>query len=104
MLFGSVIPRGGVSIELEARDCGPVVCEAVIRLQLRPCASHVYPTMTTEFTPKDELSSPEEFEATLGRVIRSALESDIDPVGTWEYRPETGSDMEVMIVELADGG
>lgn len=60
--------------------------------------------MPTEFTPGDELSSTEESETTLGRVIRSALESDVDPVGTREYHPETGSDMEGMIAEPADGG
>lgn len=64
--------------------------------------SHVSHTMTTEFTPDDELSSTEEFEAALGRVILAALENDIDPLGTWEYRANKGSDMEVMVVELAD--
>jgi hypothetical protein len=59
--------------------------------------------MTSDFTPDDEIASTKEFEAALGRVILAALENDIDPRGTWEYRTDgMGSDMEVMVVELAD--
>ncbi|WP_248897627.1 hypothetical protein [Haloplanus halobius] len=59
--------------------------------------------MTTDFTSDDEMSSTEDFETALGRVILAALESGIDPRGTWEYRTDgTNSDMEVMVVELAD--
>ena len=59
--------------------------------------------MTTDPTSDDEISSTKEFEAALGRVILAALENDVDPRGTWEYRTDgTGSDMEVMVVELAD--
>ncbi|SFR30782.1 MULTISPECIES: hypothetical protein [Halorubrum] len=59
--------------------------------------------MTTDFTSDDEMSSPEEFEAALGQVILTALENGIDPRGTWEYRTNgTDSDVEVMVVELAD--
>lgn len=59
--------------------------------------------MTIDYTPDDEMSSTEDFENALSRMILSALENDIDPRGTWEYRTEgTGSDMEIMIVELAD--
>jgi hypothetical protein len=59
--------------------------------------------MTTDPTSDDEIASTKEFEAALGRVILAALENDVDPRGTWEYRTDgTGSDMEVMVVELAD--
>ncbi|WP_435074310.1 hypothetical protein [Halorubrum sp. HHNYT27] len=59
--------------------------------------------MTTDDTSDDEISSTEEFEVALGRVLHDALESGVDPRGTWEYRTGgTGSDMEVMVVELAD--
>ena len=57
----------------------------------------------TDATADDEIASAKEFEAALGRVILAALESDVDPRGTWEYRTDgTGSDMEIMVVELAD--
>lgn len=60
-------------------------------------------SMTTDNTSDDEISSRTEFEAALGRVISAALENDVDPRGTWEYRTDgTGSDMEVMVIELAD--
>jgi hypothetical protein len=59
--------------------------------------------MTTDGTPGDEVSSTAEFEVALGRVIRTALENDVDPRGTWEYRNNgTDADVEVMVVELAD--
>lgn len=59
--------------------------------------------MTTEFTPADEPSNTAAFEAALGRVVLAALENDVDPRGTWEYRTDgAGSDVEVMIVELAN--
>ena len=58
--------------------------------------------MTTDFTD-DKISSTADFEAAINRVILTALENDIDPRGTWEYRTkERDSDMEVMVVELAD--
>ncbi|WP_434521475.1 hypothetical protein [Halorubrum sp. AS12] len=59
--------------------------------------------MTADFTSDDEISSTEEFETALGRVILAALENGVDPRGTWEYRANgTNSDVEVMVVELAD--
>lgn len=59
--------------------------------------------MTTDDTSDDEISSTEEFEVALGRVLRDALENGVDPRGTWEYRSDDpGSDVEVMVVELAD--
>lgn len=58
--------------------------------------------MTTDFTADDEMTSTEDFEAALGRVIRAALQADVDPRGTWEYRTdEPTSDVEVMVVELS---
>lgn len=59
--------------------------------------------MTSDFTPNDDMSSIEDFEAALSRVILTALQNDIDPRGTWEYRAEeTATDMEIMVIELAD--
>lgn len=59
--------------------------------------------MTTDFTSDDEMSSTEDFEAALSRVIFAALENDVDPRGTLEYRTDgLTSDMEIMVVELAD--
>lgn len=59
--------------------------------------------MTSDPTFDDEISTAKEFEAALGRVILAALENDVDPRGAWELRNgEAGSDVEVMIVELAD--
>ncbi|MEZ3172680.1 hypothetical protein ABNG03_19025 [Halorubrum sp. RMP-47] len=59
--------------------------------------------MTTDRTSDDEITSKTEFEAALGRMICAALENDVDPRGTWEYRTDgAGSDMEVMVIELAD--
>ncbi|NHX35147.1 MULTISPECIES: hypothetical protein [Halolamina] len=59
--------------------------------------------MTIDFTSDGEMSSTEDFEEALSRVLLSALENDIDPRGTWEYRTDgTASDMEIMVVELAD--
>ena len=59
--------------------------------------------MTSDPTFDDEISTAKEFEAALGRVILAALENDVDPRGAWEPRNgEAGSDVEVMIVELAD--
>lgn len=59
--------------------------------------------MTTDFTPDDEISSTEDFEAALGRLLLVALQNGIDPRGSWEYRTDgSGSDVEVMVVELAE--
>lgn len=59
--------------------------------------------MTTDFTPDDEMSSTEDFEAALGGVILAAIRNDVDPRGTWEYRTDGPiSDVEVMVVELAE--
>ncbi|MFB6173034.1 MAG: hypothetical protein ABEI39_00170 [Halobacteriales archaeon] len=50
----------------------------------------------------DAVTTVEKFEATLGQLLVSALENDIDPRGTWEYRHDgVGSDLEVLVVELA---
>lgn len=58
--------------------------------------------MISDFSP-DDVSSPEEFEAALGQVLRAAMESDVDPRGSWVYRDDgTGANVEVQIVELAD--
>lgn len=58
--------------------------------------------MTTDSTSDDEISSADDFEAALGQVILAALQNDIDPRGTWEYRTDEGApDVEVMVVELA---
>lgn len=59
--------------------------------------------MTDDFSSDDEMSSTEEFETALGRVILTALDSDIDPWGTWEYCTDgANSDAEIMVVRLAE--
>ncbi|WP_336326531.1 hypothetical protein [Halovenus sp. HT40] len=59
--------------------------------------------MTADFNSDDEMSSTADFEAALGQVILTALQNDIDPWGTWEYRTdEANSDTEVMVIELAE--
>lgn len=58
--------------------------------------------MTADYTSDDDISSTEDFEAALGRLLLVALRNDIDPRGTWEYRTDgSTSDVEVMVVELA---
>lgn len=59
--------------------------------------------MTADFTADDDISSTDDFEAALGRLLLAALQNDIDPRGSWEYRTEgPASDVEVMVVELAE--
>lgn len=59
--------------------------------------------MTDNFSSDDEMSSTEEFETALGQVIHTALDNEIDPWGTWEYRTDgANSDTEVMVVRLAE--
>jgi hypothetical protein len=59
--------------------------------------------MTTDPTADDDVSSSEEFEAALGRLLLAAFESGVDPRGTWEYRSDgPDADVEVMVVELAE--
>lgn len=102
MCFGGIIPSENLSEIVETGDCGlclrggesrdSVVSQSIVRF-----------TMTTDGTSDDEISSTEEFEVALGRVLRDALENGVDPRGTWEYRTDdSGSDVEVMVVELAD--
>lgn len=65
--------------------------------------SSAFHTMTSEFSPSDEMSSVEDFEAALGRLVLAATKNGIDPEGTWEYRTNGSSpDVEVMVVELAE--
>lgn len=59
--------------------------------------------MTTDYIADDEIASQSEFEAALGQVILSALNNQVDPSGTWEYRTDDATmDTEVLIVELAE--
>lgn len=59
--------------------------------------------MTANFTADDDVSSPDEFEAALGKIVLSALQEGIDLRGAWEYRTDDGTpDLEVTIVELAE--
>lgn len=105
MPFGSVFPCKCVADDTEAHDCGPnCLCGGESHSAVAPYRSRsVFHTMTTDFTSDDEISSTEDFDAALGRVILGALQSDIDPRGTWEYRTDgPASDVEVMVVELAD--
>lgn len=55
----------------------------------------------TASPPDDEIVSVEDFEAALGRVVAAAVESDIDPRGSWVYRTDDEpTAVEVMVLEL----
>lgn len=59
--------------------------------------------MTADFTADDDISSTDDFEDALGRLLLAALRNDIDPRGSWAYRTDgPTSDVEVMVVELAE--
>lgn len=58
-------------------------------------------TMTTDSNSADEIESAEDFEDALHGLLVTALESGVDPRGSWEYRSDgLPSDWEVMILEL----
>ena len=102
MCSGGVIPSEDLSRIVETGDCGLCLCGSESRDSV-VSQSIVRFTMTTEDTSDDEISSTEEFEVALGRVIRDAFENGVNPRGTWEYRSDrAGADVEVMVVELAD--
>ena len=103
MCFGVLIRLEDISTIVDTHDCGPFASRRVPRRERVASQSNTRFTMTTDDTPDDEVSSTEEFEVALGRVIRTALENGVDPRGTWEYRNDgTDADVEVMVVELAD--
>ncbi|QGN05973.1 hypothetical protein Hrd1104_00810 [Halorhabdus sp. CBA1104] len=55
----------------------------------------------TSFPVDDELSDIEDFEQVLGQMLRTALEGDVDPRGSWVYRTgDGGPDFEVLVHEL----
>lgn len=57
--------------------------------------------MTDDSTDISAITTAEEFDETLGRLLRTAFEHDIDPKGAWEYHHDgTGPDVEVLIHEL----
>lgn len=59
--------------------------------------------MTASTPDDDEIVSIDDFEAALGRLIVTAIESDVDPSGSWVYRTkDEPTDVEVMILELDD--
>lgn len=59
--------------------------------------------MTTDFTFDGNISSPEDFEAALDRLVLAAQQNDVDLRGTWDFRTDGAApDMEVMIVELTE--
>jgi len=102
MCFGSIICLGYLSIIVETDDCDLCLCGGEFRDSIVSQLSVRF-IMITDDSSEDEISSTEEFEVALGRVLCDALENGVDPRGTWEYRTEgTDSDMEVLVVELAD--
>lgn len=51
----------------------------------------------------DDITTVDEFDDALGRLLSTAARNGIDPRGTWEYRgADATSDLEVMIVELEE--
>lgn len=103
MLTGNFIRSGGV-----ARGSGTQLWSSLFvgefdaHNSANVSQSSTILTMTTDFTD-DEMSSTTDFETALGNVILTALQNDIDPWGTWEYRTDRpDSDTEVMVVRLAE--
>lgn len=60
----------------------------------------------TGHSPDDEkITSDEDFDTALGGLVLAALESDVDPHGSWVYHTDDGeADIEVMIFELDGDG
>ena len=57
--------------------------------------------MTSDPTFDGEIESPADFEVALHALLVAALENDINPGGSWEYRSDTlPSDWEVIVTEL----
>lgn len=86
----------------------PVVGTAIGRVESgrrrvfasRPPLQHADNTVSRD-NPYDEITSVDEFERQLGRVIRAAASNGIDPRGSWDIRNGAElPDWETMIVEL----
>ncbi len=57
--------------------------------------------MTSDPVFDGAIESSADFEAALCTLLVAALENDIDPRGSWDYRgDELPSDWEVMVAEL----
>jgi len=57
--------------------------------------------MTSDPAFDGAIESSADFEAALHTLLVAALENDIDPRGSWEYRSDgLPSDWEVMVAEL----
>lgn len=60
--------------------------------------------MTSKSPFDDDITDPNEFEAALGQLLRTALENGIDLKGSWEFRSDgDGNDFEIIVYELDDG-
>lgn len=62
--------------------------------------------MPPDTPPSAEITTPAEFEASLGRLLAAAVANGVDPRGSWVFRGDDGlPDWEAMIYELerADG-
>ncbi|WP_324665147.1 hypothetical protein [Haloarcula sediminis] len=58
--------------------------------------------MKDDYKSAVTITSPDEFEAALAAVIETAIESDVDIGGAWEFRTgEATDDWEVNVTELA---
>lgn len=57
--------------------------------------------MTDDYPFDTAITTSEEFEAALGRLLGAATQNGIDPRGSWVYRDgDSGRDWEALIVEL----
>lgn len=109
MLSGSPIPRGAllngtettVALARTSRGWDDIPATDSPARTDRTLAVFCAP-MTSDL-PHDELTDPEDFERTLGRVLLAALAANVDPWGSWVYRTDgSDPDLEVMVVELDD--
>lgn len=57
--------------------------------------------MTPHLPDDAEIANVEDFKAAVGSAVLAALQSDIDPYGSWVYRTDDeAGDVEVMVFEL----
>lgn len=57
--------------------------------------------MTADNPFTDAVTTDDEFEMALRRLVLAAVENDVDPSGPWVYRNGEGvTDWEVMVTEL----
>ncbi len=58
--------------------------------------------MKDDYKSAVTITSPDEFEAALAAIIETAIETDVDVRGAWEFRTDGSThDWEVNVTELA---